>query len=89
MSAPPRFVVELRPPRKGERYVSGGSVVEVKTAGAVIADRWVIVDLAEYERRIARVLEAERGANVLGDTPVSPPAARLGPSESTNTAKEP
>jgi hypothetical protein len=46
MSAPPRFVVELRPPRKGERYVWVDAVLEEPDADEVLdhnASRWVIV----------------------------------------------
>lgn len=42
-----RFVVELRPPRKGEHYVIDDESIGVRTEEAEfdqITDRWVIVD---------------------------------------------
>jgi hypothetical protein len=42
MTTPLRFVVELRPPRKGERYVMPGRV-EVARYGD-LGKCWVIVD---------------------------------------------
>jgi hypothetical protein len=44
MTTPLRFVVELRPPRKGERYVGVSGEVFEAHGHFNTAPRWVIVD---------------------------------------------
>jgi hypothetical protein len=106
MSVPPRFVVELRPPRKGERILVGlkSDATRVAAEDFTELDAWVIVDHAPADPAPSLNVDLSRPEFGIGkplhpDDPVRDttapasasvcPVAPLGPSESTNTAKEP